>query len=86
MLYNILLSRLILYAYEIIRITNVDFDVVGQRLIRYSVSFRHWTETGIIMVAYISYLSQVKDNGGPPGQTGAIPGGCSRRAALRRDQ
>ena len=33
-----------------------------------------------------SAASQGKDDGRPPGQTGTIPGGYSRRVALRREQ
>jgi hypothetical protein len=33
-----------------------------------------------------SEVSPGKDDGGPPGQTGAIPGGYSERVALRREQ
>jgi hypothetical protein len=53
---NILLSRLIPYADEIIGITNVAFDEIGQQLIRSSISVRHWRKSGSIMAQYISYL------------------------------
>jgi hypothetical protein len=33
----------------------VDFDVIGQRLIRYSIFIRYWRKGGSIMVLYISY-------------------------------
>jgi hypothetical protein len=32
------------------------FDVTGQRLIRFSISFRCWRKSGSIMAQYISYL------------------------------
>jgi hypothetical protein len=38
---NILLSRLIPYADDIIGATNAAFDVIGQRLIRFSISVRY---------------------------------------------
>jgi hypothetical protein len=36
--------------------TNVDFYVIGQRLIRSSTSVRYWRKSGSIMAQYISYL------------------------------
>jgi hypothetical protein len=37
-------------------ITDVYFDVIGQRLIRFSISTRHWRKIGSVMVQYTSYL------------------------------
>jgi hypothetical protein len=35
---------------KLLGITNVDFDVIGQRLIRSSISVRYWRKSGSIMV------------------------------------
>jgi hypothetical protein len=35
---------------------NAAFDVIGQRLIRFSISVRYWRKSGSIMAQYISYL------------------------------
>jgi hypothetical protein len=56
MLSNIFLSRLISYADEITGVTNVDLDVSGQRLIRFSISVRFRKKGGSIIAQYISYL------------------------------
>jgi hypothetical protein len=53
---NILLSRLIPYANEIIGDHQCGFDVIGQRLTRFSISVRYWRKSRNIMVRYISYL------------------------------
>jgi hypothetical protein len=53
---NIVLSRLIRYSDKFTGDNNVDFDVIGQRLIKSSISVRHWRRSGSIMVQYISYL------------------------------
>jgi hypothetical protein len=53
---NILLARLTPCADRIIGVTNVDFDVVDERLIRISVSGRYWRKNRIIMLQCISYL------------------------------
>jgi hypothetical protein len=39
---NIFPARLTLYADEIIGIISMDFDVIEQRFIRFSVSGRYW--------------------------------------------
>jgi hypothetical protein len=52
---NILLSRLIPYADEIIGDYHAAFDVIG-RLIRFSISVRYQRKSGNIMAQYISYL------------------------------
>jgi hypothetical protein len=41
---------------KLLGITNVDFDVVVQLLIRFSVSGRYWRKSGSVIVQYISYL------------------------------
>jgi hypothetical protein len=41
---------------KLLGITNMDFDVIGQRLIRYSISVRYWRKSGSIMAQYINYL------------------------------
>jgi hypothetical protein len=35
---------------KLLGITNVDFDTIGQRLIRSSISIRNWRKSGSIMV------------------------------------
>jgi hypothetical protein len=40
---------------KLLGITNVDFDEINQRLIKFSVSGRYWGKNGSIMVQYISY-------------------------------
>jgi hypothetical protein len=37
-------------------VTSADFDVMGQQLIRTSISVRYWRKSGSIMVQCISYL------------------------------
>jgi hypothetical protein len=37
-------------------ITDVDFNVIGQQLIRCSISVRCWRKSRSIMVQYINYL------------------------------
>jgi hypothetical protein len=44
---NILLAKLTPYADEIIGITNVDFGVTDQRLIKFSMSGRYWRKMGV---------------------------------------
>jgi hypothetical protein len=39
---------------KLLGITNVDFDRIGQRLIRSSIYVRYWRKSGSIMVQYIS--------------------------------
>jgi hypothetical protein len=41
---------------KILGITNVDFGVIDQRLIKFSISGRYWRKNGSIMAQYISYL------------------------------
>jgi hypothetical protein len=41
---------------KVLVITSVDFDVIGQRLIRSNISVGYWRESGNIMVKYISYF------------------------------
>jgi hypothetical protein len=41
---------------KVLVITSVDFDVIGQRLIRSNISVRYWRESVNIMVKYISYF------------------------------
>jgi hypothetical protein len=41
---------------KLLGITSVDFDVIGQQLIRSSLSVRYWRKSGNKMVEYISYL------------------------------
>jgi hypothetical protein len=41
---------------DITEFKNAAFDVIGQRLIRFSISFRYWRKSGSIMAQYISYL------------------------------
>jgi hypothetical protein len=50
---NILLSRLIPYADELLGTTNAGFDVIG-RLIRFSIPVRYWRKSVSIMAQYIS--------------------------------
>jgi hypothetical protein len=52
---NILLSRIIPDADEIIGITNVDFYVIGQQLIRPSIFFRYRRKRGSVIVQYNSW-------------------------------
>jgi hypothetical protein len=54
--FNILLSRLIPYADEITGNHQYAFDVIGQRLIKFSVFVRYWRKSWSIMAQYISYL------------------------------
>jgi hypothetical protein len=56
MLSNILLFRLIPYAHELLGIMNVDFDIIGKRLIKFSMSVIFWRNSGNIMVQGIIYL------------------------------
>jgi hypothetical protein len=37
-------------------ITNADFDITVQQLIKFSIFMRHWRKSGSTMVQYISYL------------------------------
>jgi hypothetical protein len=53
---NILLSKLNPYADKLLGITDVDFGVTEQRLIKLSISGRYWRKHGSIMAQYISYL------------------------------
>jgi hypothetical protein len=41
---------------KLLAITNVDFNIIGQQLIRFSISVIYWRKSGSIMVQYISYL------------------------------
>jgi hypothetical protein len=41
---------------KLLEITNVDFGVIDQRLITFSIFGRYWRKNGSIMVQYISYL------------------------------
>jgi hypothetical protein len=41
---------------KLLGISSVDFDVIGQRLIRSSISVRYWRKSESTMVEYISYL------------------------------
>jgi hypothetical protein len=41
---------------KLLGITNMDLDVIGQRLIRCSISVRYWRKSGSIMAQYINYL------------------------------
>jgi hypothetical protein len=41
---------------KLLGITNVDFDVIGQLLIRSSISVRYCRKDGSILAQYISYL------------------------------
>jgi hypothetical protein len=47
---NILLSRLTPYTDEMIGVTSVDFNVIDQRLIWFSISVRYWRKCWSIMV------------------------------------
>jgi hypothetical protein len=40
---------------KLLGITSVDFDIIDQVLIGFSVSDRYWRKNGSIMVQYISY-------------------------------
>jgi hypothetical protein len=40
---------------KLLGITSVDFDIIGQLLIKFSVSGRYWRKNGSIMIQYISY-------------------------------
>jgi hypothetical protein len=37
-------------------VTNVDFDVIGQQLIKSFIPVRYWRISGSVMVQYVSYL------------------------------
>jgi hypothetical protein len=41
---------------KLLGITGVDFGVIDQQLIKFSVSGRYWKKNGNIMGQYISYL------------------------------
>jgi hypothetical protein len=41
---------------KLLGITNADFGVIDQQLIKFSVSGKYWRKNGSIMVQYISYL------------------------------
>jgi hypothetical protein len=41
---------------KLLGITNVDFNVIDQWLIRFPISVRYWIKNGSIMVQYISCL------------------------------
>jgi hypothetical protein len=53
---NIVLSRLISYSDKIIGTTNVNFDIIRQQMIRFSISVRHWRKIRSLMVQHISFL------------------------------
>jgi hypothetical protein len=41
---------------KLLGITNVDFSVIDQQLIKISISSRYWRKNGNIMAQYNSYL------------------------------
>jgi hypothetical protein len=43
-------------------ITNVDFGIIDQLLIKFSISSRYWTKNGSLMVQYISYFKEAYDS------------------------
>jgi hypothetical protein len=55
-LWNIILARLTPLQMKLLGITNVDFGVMDQRMIKFSISGGYWRKNGSITAEYITYL------------------------------
>jgi hypothetical protein len=53
---NILVSWLTPLQMKLLGITSMDFDIIDQLLMRYSIFIKYWRKSGSIMGQYISYL------------------------------